>query len=70
MDLISSSPDLSARKSAYHEIATLANEQCWIEWLPTIVLKLPVSNRFGNVEPSVIPHRLLWNIECVYVKAK
>jgi len=28
-----------------------------------------VSNRFGNLEPSVIPHRLLWNVECVYVKS-
>jgi hypothetical protein len=69
MDVISSSRDLPARKAAYHEIATLANQQCWIEWLPTIVLQLPVSNRFGNVEPSLIPHRLLWNIDRVYVKA-
>jgi len=69
MDVIGSSTNLPARKAAYHEIATLANEQCWIEWLPTIVLKLPVSNRFGNVEPSVIPHRLLWNIDRVYVRS-
>ena len=68
MDVISSSNDMATRKAAWHEIANTVNEQCWIEWLPTIVLKLPVSNRFGNVEPSVIPHRLIWNIDRVYVK--
>jgi hypothetical protein len=31
-------------------------------------MKLPVRNKFGNVRPSVIPHRILWNIEQVFVK--
>ena len=29
---------------------------------------LDLRNRFGNAQPSVIPHRLLWNIDRVYVK--
>ena len=37
-------------------------------WLPILNVKLPVSNRFGNVQPSVMAHRILWNIEQVYVK--
>jgi hypothetical protein len=36
--------------------------------MPTLNIKLPVSDRFGNVQPSVLPHRILWNIEQVYVK--
>ena len=36
----------------------------------TVILKIPMSDRFGNAAPSVIPHRLLWNIEQVYVKAR
>jgi hypothetical protein len=37
-------------------------------WLPIMNIKLPVSNRFGNIQPSVMAHRILWNIEQVYVK--
>jgi hypothetical protein len=37
-------------------------------WLPTLKAKLPLRNRFGNTMPTVIRHRLLWNIERVYVK--
>ncbi len=47
----------------------IVNEQSWIIWLPTLNAKVPMRNRFGNAKPSVIPHRLLWNIDRVYVKA-
>jgi hypothetical protein len=39
-------------------------------WLPTLRVRIPVSNRFGNVEPSVIPHRILWNIDRVFLKSR
>jgi len=70
MDVLISTPEMPARKAAWAEIQNLVNGQCWIEWLPTLVAKLPVRNRFGNLQPSVIPHRLLWNIERVYVKSR
>jgi peptide/nickel transport system substrate-binding protein len=70
MDVIVGSVDLTERKAAWKEIQDIVNEQCWIEWLPTINVKLPLRNRFGNARPSVIPHRLLWNIEQVYVKGR
>ena len=69
MDVIVGSTDLQARKKAWTEIQNLVNEQSWLIWLPTLNAKLPVRNRFGNLAPSVIPHRLLWNIDRVYVKA-
>ncbi len=28
------------------------------------------ANRFGNVHPTILPHRLLWNIETVFVKPR
>jgi hypothetical protein len=31
-------------------------------------VKLPVRNRFGNVTPTILPHRLLWNVETVFVR--
>jgi peptide/nickel transport system substrate-binding protein len=69
MDVIVTNLDLSARKRAYKEIETIANEQGWMVWLPIRQQKVPISNRFGNLQPSVLPHRLLWNIDRVFVKA-
>jgi len=60
--------DYAKRRAAWVEIQKLINQECFLVWLPTQVFKLPVRNKFGNVRPSVIPHRLLWNIEQVFVK--
>ena len=56
------------RKAAWKEIQSIWNEQGWFVWLPILNVKVPVSDRFGNVQPSVMAHRILWNIERVYVK--
>lgn len=68
MDTVVASSDLATRKQAWKEVQNIVNEQAWIMWLPTPITKLPVSNRFGNATPSAIPHRLLWNIDYVFVK--
>jgi peptide/nickel transport system substrate-binding protein len=60
--------DLAARRQTWEQIETLVNRECFIEWLPSVITKLPVRNRFGNLQPSVMPHRLLWNIDRVFVK--
>ncbi len=70
MDIIVGNPELAARQTAWREVENIINEQSWLIWLPTPIVKLPVSNRFGNIKPSVIPHRLLWNIDEVYLKAR
>jgi peptide/nickel transport system substrate-binding protein len=69
MDTIVTSQDLGARQQAYKEVETIANQQGWFVWLPIRRQKVPISNRFGNLEPSVLQHRILWNIDRVYVKA-
>ena len=58
------------RRRAWKEIQNIMNEQAWFIWLPIPKIKLPVSNRFGNVQPSVMAHRLLWNIDRVFVKPR
>ena len=68
MDILVGTPDLEKRKAAWKEVQNIVNNQAWVIWLPTINTKLPLRNRFGNAEPSVIPHRLIWNIERVFVK--
>lgn len=70
MDVIIGNPDLPARQAAWREVETIINEQAWIVWLPTQVAKLPLSNRFGNVQPSVIPHRLIWNADRIFLKSR
>jgi peptide/nickel transport system substrate-binding protein len=68
MDEIVTVLDPAARKRAYKEVESIVNEQGWFIWLPIANQKLPVSNRYGNVQPSILSHRILWNVETVYVK--
>lgn len=70
MDANVASNDLAERKRTWAEIETKVNDACFVVWLPTIVVKLPVRDKFGNLQPSVIPHRLLWNIDRVFVKPR
>lgn len=68
MDEILASQDTAARKRAYKEVETIVNQQNWFIWLPIANQKLPVSNRFGNVQPTILAHRILWNVETFYSK--
>lgn len=69
MDEILTNQDVAAQKKAWREMQTIVSEQAWMIWLPVLEIKLPVSNRFGNVQPSILAHRILWNIERLYVKS-
>ena len=62
--------DSAVRHEAWRQIQNLVNEESWIIWLPTLIAKVPVRNGFGNVHPSVIPHRILWNIDRVFKKPR
>ena len=63
LDKLVTTLDMAERKAIWKEIQTIWNEQGWFVWLPILNVKLPVSNRFGNVQPSVMAHRILWNID-------
>jgi peptide/nickel transport system substrate-binding protein len=67
-DDVVGSTDLAVRKRAYGEIARLWNDQTFTIWLPVQKIKVPVREAFGNVHPTVIPHRVLWNIERVFAR--
>jgi peptide/nickel transport system substrate-binding protein len=58
----------STRQRLSAQMDQIVDDQCWVIWLPTMKIKVPVRNRFGNVHPTILPHRLLWNIETVFVK--
>jgi peptide/nickel transport system substrate-binding protein len=68
MDQILATLDLETQKRLWKEIETIINEQAWVIWLPTLDYSAPVSNKFGNLHPSPLPHRLLWNVERIYMK--
>ena len=59
---------LAARRRLSAQLDRIVDQQCWLIWLPTMKVKVPVRNRFGNVHPTILPQRLLWNIETVFVK--
>ncbi len=62
--------DMVVRKRLSAKIEQIIGDQGWVVWLPVQDIRLPIRNRFGNLDPSPIRHRLLWNIESVYVKPK
>jgi len=58
--------DLAERKRAYSEMSRTLNDECFVIWLPTIQLKVPVRSRFANVSPSPMPPRILWNSATIF----
>ena len=67
-ETIESSTSAPERHKAYHAIAGLMADEQWFVWLPTQIVRLPVRSRFGNVQPSVLPHRILWNVDRFFVR--
>lgn len=63
-----STTDLAARKASFREMSQVLNDESFVIWLPTIELRIPVSSRFGNVHPSPMPHRILWNADRIFEK--
>ena len=70
LDEMLTSQDRPLQKERWKEIQNIINDQAWFIWLPVQTIKVPVSNRFGNVQPSVMAHRILWNIDRVFVKRR
>jgi peptide/nickel transport system substrate-binding protein len=70
LDVMLTTQDRQLQKSSWKEIQNTLNDQAWFIWLPIQRIKVPVSNRFGNVQPSVMAHRILWNIDRVFVKPR
>jgi peptide/nickel transport system substrate-binding protein len=70
LDDMLTTQDRQVQKARWKDIENTINDQGWFIWLPIQTIKLPVSNRFGNVQPSVMAHRILWNIDRVFLKPR
>jgi ABC-type transport system substrate-binding protein len=62
--------DMDIRRQTWREIQDIVNDECFFIWLPTLKAKVPVRNRFGNIRPTVVPHRINRNIEIAYVTSR
>jgi len=62
--------DAAVRHATWTRIQNLLNQQCFVVWLPSQMMKLPARNGFGNLRPVALPHRLLWNIDRVFVRRR
>jgi peptide/nickel transport system substrate-binding protein len=60
--------DLAARRRSYHEIAELMARQQWLVWLPTQLIRVPVRSKFGNIQPTIVPQRVIWNSDRLFVR--
>jgi peptide/nickel transport system substrate-binding protein len=70
MDQILITQDRDAQRRAWREMQTIVSEQSWFIHLPILKIKIPISNRFGNVHPTIMPHRILWNADQLFVKRR
>lgn len=70
LDVNIQNSDMAVRLDAWRRIEGLLTEECFVVWLPTLKAKIPIRDRFGNLQPSVIPHRIIWNIDRVFVKPR
>lgn len=65
-----STHDRAVQRETWKEMQNTLNQECFVVYLPVQIVKVPVRDRFGNVAPSIIPHRVLWNIRRVYAKPR
>jgi ABC-type transport system substrate-binding protein len=59
---------MAERKQTYAEMTRILDDQAYFIWLPVLRIKIPVRNGYGNLHPTVIPHRVLWNIDQVFAR--
>jgi len=68
MDAMAETTDVKAQQEMWLAIENIVNQQGFLVWLPTLKAEIPIRDKFGNLRPSVIPHRVLWNIYQVFSK--
>jgi peptide/nickel transport system substrate-binding protein len=70
LDINIGSADMAVRLQSWRRVEALLTQECFIVWLPTLKAKIPIRNRFGNLEPSALPHRIIWNVERVFARPR
>jgi len=68
MNLQMTTLDRKKRKEYYDEVQYIVSDQCPFIYLVSPQVFVAYSNRFHNMRPSILRHRLLWNIEEVWTE--
>jgi len=68
MDLQMTTLDRKKRKKYYDEIQYIISDQVPFIYLVTSQAFIAYKSRLKNLEPSILNHRLLWNIEEVWIE--
>ena len=63
-----STQDLATRKRTWSQIQKTLNRETFVIWLPSPRWKVPIRNRFGNIQPTAIPPRILGTASRIFVK--
>ncbi len=61
-------PDEEGQVEVWHEIQRLYGENQPMAWTVNPKIYLAVRNKFGNLRPTIIRPRVLWNAEEIFVK--
>ncbi len=56
------------RKKIWDRIQEIVTDQCVFTYLPSERGFCVIRNRFGNLRPTVVPHKVLWNVHQIYLK--
>lgn len=60
--------DRKERKKLYDEVQYIISDELPYVYLITPRIFVAVNNKFGNTNPTILRHRILWNIDEVYLK--
>ena len=70
MDENVATDDSTVRHRTWLEMQQALNRECFVIWLPSQIIRLPVRDGFGNIDPSPLPNRLLWNVDRIFVRSQ
>jgi len=67
MDQLVRIDDYARRKRMWDRVQEIVTDQVPFIYLPTQKAYVVARNSFGNLRPTLLPHRVLWNSEQIYV---
>ncbi|MDI6785283.1 MAG: ABC transporter substrate-binding protein [bacterium] len=60
--------EFKKRREIYNKVQEIIMNNCPMLYLPGRTLYLAAKNKIGNIKPTVLEHRLLWNQEELYFR--
>ena len=61
-------PEVKERKPYFDEIQSIMSDKLPMIYTVNPIVYVAIRNNFGNLKPTAIRHRTLWNVEEIYKK--